>query len=97
MMATTIGQMTVHNSLNISDLQQLIKRLNKSIYIANNRVKSVNDKQIDLMKGDVDRALNERSKMLNELTEFKETRTIEAYFSRFHKIPNVEDRKTLIK
>jgi len=49
------------------------------------------------MKGDVERALSDRTKMMNELTEFKETKTIEAYFSRFHKIPNVEDRKILIR
>ena len=65
--------------------------------IVNTRIKSVNDKQFDLMKGDVERALSDRTKMMNELAEFKETKTIEAYFSRFHKIPNVEDRKTLIR
>ena len=34
--------------------------------------------------------------MLDELTDFKTNRTIEAYFSRFQKIPNPEDRKRLI-
>ena len=48
------------------------------------------------MRGEVERALDERQKMLAELTDFKTNRTIEAYFSRFQKIPNPEDRKRLI-
>ena len=48
------------------------------------------------MRGEVERAEDQREKMAGELEDFKQNRTIEAYFARFKKIPNPEDRKQLI-
>jgi hypothetical protein len=74
-----------------------VKRIAKSINQTITRIRNLAAKELDLMRGEVQRAEDSKQKMAEELEDFKQNRTIEAYFARFQKIPNPDERKKLIQ